>query len=342
MAKSFALPESPRIVSVVSQGTLEDDLAGLPYLRALRHAFPTGQLIWLVGRGPSAFRGALAPLARGLIDRVVDSVPLEGRLVDLFARPLPGEPVDLVIDGQRRLVTTLALKRIRSRHFLSASVDFLMSDRKPAARPAPSTSEVGTLLALLELATGAPAKPATPLVLSPDVRAAARALLPRGPTYIGLAPGAADLARAWPVNEYVSIARVLAQNGNVPVFLLGPAERHWHEPIGAAVPTAHFPLQHPSVEPLAGAPHLCVALAERLGVILANDGAFAHMAAAGGTPVVGLYGPSDPARAAPAASRLTALRAQDYGGSDIALIPASAVLQAIQRMLWREGRSRAS
>jgi ADP-heptose:LPS heptosyltransferase len=339
---TFALPESPRIVSFVSQGTLEDDLAALPYLRALRHAFPSGQLIWLVGRGPSAFRGALSPLARGLIDRVIDTVPLEGRLVDLLARPLGSEAVDLVIDGQRRLVTTLALKRIRSRNFLSASADFLVSDRKPAQRPAASASEAATLLALLELATGAPAKSTTPLALGSDVRAAARALLPRGPTYVGLAPGAADLSRAWPVNEYVSIARVLAQNGNVPVFLLGAPERHWHEPIGAAVPTAHFPLQHPSVEALAGAPELCIALAERLGVVLANDGAMAHMVAAGGTPLVGLYGPSDPTQVAPAASRLTVLRAQDYGGSDIALIPAAAVLQAIQRMLWREDRSRAS
>jgi ADP-heptose:LPS heptosyltransferase len=341
MAKTFALPASPRLVSFVSRANLEDDLAGLPYLRALRQAFPSGELIWRVGRGPSAFRGALAPLARGLIDRVIDTAPLDGRLVDLLARPLPSEPVDLVLDGQRRLLTTLALKRIRSRHFLSASADFLLSDLKPTTRPAAS-SEPATLLALLELATGTPAKPNTPLALSPDVRAAARALLPRGPSYVGLAPGAADLSRAWPVNEYVSIARVLAQNGNVPVFLLGPAERHWHEPIGAAVPTAHFPLQHPSVEPFNGSPELCIALAERLGVTLANDGALAHMAAAGGTPVVGLYGPSDPARGAPAAGRLTVLRAQDYGGSDIALIPASAVLQAIQQMLWREGRSRAS
>jgi ADP-heptose:LPS heptosyltransferase len=341
MAKTFELPPSPRILTFVAQDSIEDDLARLPYLRALRYAFPSGHMTWFAGQGPSSFRGALMPLAKGLIDRVVDTVPLTGRLTDLLARPLAADPFDLVIDGQRKFMTALALKRIRSRHFLSAAADFLLSDRKPANRAVAHGSEAALLVSLVELASGAPARPA-PLALTPDARAAARALLPRGPTYVGLAPGAPELSRAWPVNDYVGIARVLAQNGNVPVFLLGPAEQHWHEPIGAAVPTARFPVQHPSVEHLAAAPHLCIALAERVGVTLVNDGPFAHMAAAGGTPIVGLYGPTDPARCAPAGARVAVLRAQDYGGSDLGLIPASAVLQAIQQMLWTEGRSRAS
>src|SRR5581483_5371087 len=325
------LPESPRILTFVDRDTVEDGLVHLPYLRALRHAFPTAELTWLVGKGPSGFRGALAPLGTGLIDRVIDSVPLEGRLAELLARPLPNEQFDLVIDGQRRLVTTMVLKRIRSRHLLSVSGDYLMSARKPARRPPADVSTVSLLLALLELATGLPAKPAAPLALSPEVRAVARALLPRGPTYVGLAPGAPAPALAWPVNDFVNIARVLEQNGAAPVFLLGQAEQHWHEPIGAAVPTARFPMQHPSVGALGGAPHLAVALAERLGVTLTNDSVFAHIAAAGGTPVVGLYGPTDPAHQAPIAARFSALRAQDYGAGDMSLIPPSAVLQAIQQ-----------
>jgi len=350
MTKPFELPESPRIVTFVDRDSAEDGLVHLPYLRALRHGFPSGQLTWLVGHGPSGFRGALAPLAAGLIDRLIDTVPLEGRFAALLNRPLRNDTFDLVIDGQHSFVTAMVLKRIRSRHFLSASADYLLSDRKPVPRPAapgsptnsPTTSTVAGLLALLELATGLPAKPAAPLALSPEVRAVARALLPRGPSYVGLAPGAADPALAWPVNEFVNIARVLDQNGTVPVFLLGPAEQHWHEPLGAAVPTARFPLQHPSVGALGGAAHLAIALTERLGVTLANDGVFAHIAAAGGTPVVGLYGPTDPALAAPIANRFIALRAQDYGGNETSLIPASAVLQAIQKMLWSGARSRAS
>src|SRR5271154_2468444 len=121
MSKPFQLPESPRILTFVDRDSTEDGLVHLPYLRALRHGFPSGQMTWLVGHGPSGFRGALAPLAAGLIDRLVDTVPLEGRIGELFARPLRNDAFDLVIDGQSRLVTALVLRRIRSRHFLSAS-----------------------------------------------------------------------------------------------------------------------------------------------------------------------------------------------------------------------------
>ncbi|MBV8169436.1 MAG: glycosyltransferase family 9 protein [Alphaproteobacteria bacterium] len=351
MTTPLALPESPKILCFLPHESVEDGLARLPYLRALRHAFPGAHLTWMVGRGPSMFRGPLQPLAKGLIDRVVDSVPIQGRLLELLGRPLAQDSFDLVLDGQQRVMTAMALKRIRTRHFLSAAGDYMLSTRKPAGRASAATTqtargigstEIAQLLALVELATGLPARPAAPLALSPDVRAAARALLPRGPSYVGLAPGAADLSLAWPVNDYVHIARVLAENGNAPVFFLGPAEQHWHEPIGAAVPSARFPVQHASVEHLAAAPDLCIALAERVGVTVVNDGVFAYLAAAAGTPVVGLYGPTDPERTKPLASRLTVLRAQDYGSAELSAIPASKVLQAIAQALVTEGRSRAS
>ena len=86
--------------------------------------------------------------------------------------------------------------------------------------------------------------------------------------------------------------------------------------------------------------------AERLifgnGAACQPDGVFGHLAAAAGTPVVALYGPTDPTRRAPLASRLKVLRAQDHGSTELAAIPASTILQAISQALWTEGRSRAS
>src|SRR5258708_19076783 len=137
MPKPFQLPESPRILTFVSDDSVEAGLARLPYLRALRHAFPSGQLIWMVGKGPSAFRGDLLTVGKGLIDRVIDTVPIDGRVGELFGRKLASEQFDLVIDTQPSLLTALVVKRIRSVHFLSASGDFMLSDRRPAGRAPP-------------------------------------------------------------------------------------------------------------------------------------------------------------------------------------------------------------
>jgi len=49
------------------------------------------------------------------------------------------------------------------------------------------------------------------------------------------------------------------------------------------------------------------AILERSAVLIANDGGVMHLAAAQGTPVVGIFGPTSPERFGPVGSRSTAL-----------------------------------
>ena len=55
-------------------------------------------------------------------------------------RPLAGRRFDLVLDTQRRLLTTLAVRRIRHGRFVSGAARYLLSDARPS-RPlaAPAT-----------------------------------------------------------------------------------------------------------------------------------------------------------------------------------------------------------
>ena len=58
-----------------------------------------------------------------------------------------------------------------------------------------------------------------------------------------------------------------------------------------------------------------------------------HMLAAGGAPLVSLFGPTSPAKFAPLAERLTVICAQEFGGSDMASIPVRAVAKAVEGMV---------
>ena len=137
------LPRAPRVVVYVGLDLVGDGLIKLPFVQALRHAFPEGELIWLAGKGASAYRSALAPLVSGLLDAVVDKADIGSRLGELFsAPPLAGQTFDLVIDTQRRVLTTLIVKRLRSRFFLSGTADFLFSNAKPAAGSGSGTARL--------------------------------------------------------------------------------------------------------------------------------------------------------------------------------------------------------
>ncbi|KAF0166031.1 MAG: ADP-heptose:LPS heptosyltransferase, partial [Caulobacteraceae bacterium] len=56
-----------------------DGLMKLPFLRALRRAFPRACVAWLAGKGRSAFAHELAPLASGLIDEAIENAGIGSR-----------------------------------------------------------------------------------------------------------------------------------------------------------------------------------------------------------------------------------------------------------------------
>lgn len=310
-----------------------DGLMKLPFVRALRDAFPDGELVWLAGQGRSAYNGPLAPLVDYLLDEVIDDIPVGNGLLELFGRPLAGREFDLVIDTQRSVKTSLAVKRIRSGAFISGAADFLLSSVKPPKGYQRPSALAPQLIDLLQLATGTPPNPDAELILSPQIEELAGALLPPGFSYVAIAPGAGGIHKCWPLTEFVTVGNALANNDRVPVFILGPNEREWHDDLAAALPRALFPLQHPQLGKNAFRADLTVALARRCQAGLANDSGGGHMLAASGIPMVSLFGPTDPAKFAPHAAQLTVLRAQQWGGAEMRLIPAKAVLQALWQFL---------
>jgi len=286
---------APRIAVYVDLDLVGDALTKLPLARALRAARPDAELIWIAGRGPSAFAGPLVPITPGLIDRVIEH---SGTGAALRAALGPAR-LDILIDTQTTLRTALALALLRPRRFVTAAL--------PGPRP---RRLIDRLLALAARATGQPAPHAA-------------ALLPPGPTYVAQAIGAGGRHKAWP--HHRELAAALLASGRTPVLILGPDEADQHATLAASLPGARFPLQD---TPPAGPP-LTIALAARCTVAVAGDCGGGHMLAAGGPRMVSLFGPTDPGKFAPWARELTILRAQDFGATDMAAIPVAAVLAAI-------------
>jgi len=340
----FPAPEAPMTGAAAAPATVlvyvgldlvGDGLIKLPFARALRHAFPAARITWLAGKGKSAYAGPLAPLVRGLIDEVIEEAGVGSHWRELATRPLGGRAFDLVIDTQRRVPTSLILRRLRHRAFVSGAAGYLLSDRRPPAGRGKPSAMIDQLLDLVAAAAGAPPVLAPPPPLDAAWTARASALLPDGPVYVGLAPGAGGRHKCWPLDGYIGLARAQGAAGRVPVFLLGPGETDWHDELADAVPEALFPLQDPSVsEEMLRAPVMTIALGRRLAAAVANDAGSGHILAAAETPLLSLFGPSDPAKFAPRAPRLRILRAQDFGGTaDMAAIPVAAAADALDALI---------
>lgn len=132
--------------------------------------------------------------------------------------------------------------------------------------------------------------PVTQPLLPCEPRADAQAAeLPQ--PFVLISPGAGWGAKRWPPARYGAVARQLTAAGYSVVVNSGPAEESLAEEIvessqGAA---RNLPLDIPGL----------IAVTRRASLAIAGDTGPLHLACALGRPVVGIYGPTDPARNGP-------------------------------------------
>lgn len=323
-----------RSVLVYSMGeVIGDGLIKLPFLAAVRRAFPEAKLVWCAAKGETVYATSLKPVAEGLIDEVIASGVTGAGLADLLTlrRPFGGQRFDVIIDTQTNVRRSLVCKRARGGVFVSPSADFKLSDRRPEAWP---EALVERLSCLLALAAGREVGFSPVPLTNPRAIEAARTLLPaRG--YVGFAPGAGGKVKRWPIDRYLELARRQLARGRTPVFFLGPDDKEEALTVRQRIPEALTPeLDRTDDFQDVKGPLLAIALAGRLDAAVANDAGPGHMLAAGGAPLLSLQQIKRKAvKFHPAARRLEMLVAEDYGSEDMAGIPLADAEAALERLL---------
>ncbi len=136
----------------------------------------------------------------------------------------------------------------------------------------------------------------------------ARALLADGGPILGLGPTANWPGKTWPAERFAAVALAATGHGGVlegaRVAVFGAeGERHMAMPVLAALPPAR------TID-LVGALDLpaVTACLKRCSAYVGNDSGLMHIAAAVGTPTLGLFGPSKPEHYAPWGRRAAFVR----------------------------------
>jgi ADP-heptose:LPS heptosyltransferase len=320
---------------------LGENVLKLPLLLALSAAFPAAKIAWVPGTsGEFYLQNNLAPLVDGRIAEFITDldIPTDPRSALRAWHPILKRHFDLIIDTQRYLGRTLFLRRIPHRRFISGTWRYFFSNARPprglSLRPPRLTDK---LLGLAAAAAGHEIPVPNPIPLPPALRARAAELLPAGPTYVALAPGAGvkHTGKCWPLDSFIALGRQQVERGRVAVFVIGPAERDWYARLRHAVPEALFPMQHGGETTPAKirGPSLVAALGERVSAAVANCSGPGHLLAAGGAPMVSLYGPTRPEKYAPYSRALICIKAQDFGAERIEAIPIDVVASALERQV---------
>lgn len=152
-----------------------------------------------------------------------------------------------------------------------------------------------------------------------------------------IAPGGGWRNKLYPADRWAQVARGLRERSLVPLVLWGPGETDLADEIVSLSSDAAVRSPATSLVEL-------VALASRATVLLAADTGPLHVACLMGTPVVGIFGPTDPKRNGPWSDKDEVVRrtptcapchkreCETHDGI-MATIPASEVLSAVDRRL---------
>jgi ADP-heptose:LPS heptosyltransferase len=318
---------------IVGRDLVGDALIKLPFLRALRHAFPQAQISWITSQAPTAFSSLLREATMGLIDAIYET---PAWVTGAGAADAPF--FDLLLDTRNRWKLAREVRRIvPHKIFIAMAMRYLFSDKRPNLFEAQPKHICDRLLQMVELAAGYKPPSVGSLPVPDELMQRARRILPEGKIYVGLAPGAGNAVKIWPRHKFEKIAQLQAAKGRVPVFLLGPQELDWYDELVAAVPSAKFPLQDYDAW---GTAQLTIsqtlAVAKCLDAVVANDSGVGNMLGAMDCRLISLFGPTSAEKLAPRVSHGKVIRAQDFGGSSsMGAITWEAVDAAVDAMIGR-------
>jgi ADP-heptose:LPS heptosyltransferase len=167
----------------------------------------------------------------------------------------------------------------------------------------------------------------------PDAAAHAAALLPEGPSFVGIAPGPASSPKYWPTKRHRELASRLAAAGIRPVYLLGPFEGEHRSWVDAAAPDTVVVDLREAKGDASYLPWLIHAAAGRCQAVIAVEGGLGHLIASRQEKLLTLAGPTNAGRWKPVTDQWWLLRAQEFGAETMDAIPATAVIGALMDML---------
>jgi heptosyltransferase I len=294
------LAEPPRSICILRLSALGDTCHVVPIVRTLQHVWPATQLTWIVGKAEAR----LMSLVDGVEFITVDKRAGFGARHALREQ-LRGRRFDVLLHMQLALRASLVARSVPATVKLgfdrarARDLQWMFTN----ARIAPRTREhvLDSFFGFLAALGIKDRQVRWDIPLPESARAYAERLIPdKQPTLI-ISPCSSHVLRNWRPERYAAIADQAARRYGMRVILCGGPSKLELE-TGAAIETA----ANSQVINQIGRDTLpeLLALLGRATVLLTPDSGPAHMATMVGTPVLGLYAATNPARSGPYLSRL--------------------------------------
>jgi len=288
-----------RSVCILRLSAIGDTCHVVPVIRTLQRAYPQARITWIIGRLEARLMTLLPDIEFITVDKRAGV-----KAARTLRAQLAGRRFDVLLHMQLALRASLFARCVRARVKLgfdrarARELQWLFTN----ARIAPRTREhvLDSFFGFTEALGIEDRVLDWSLPLPADAQAYAARLVPDSTPTLLISPCSSHPLRNWSAARYAAIADHAAARHGMRIILCGgpsAAERQMGE---AIVAHAGTPLVNQIGQDTL--PQL-LALIGAATVLVSPDSGPAHMATMVGTPVVGLYAATNPARSGPYLSR---------------------------------------
>jgi heptosyltransferase-1 len=296
-----------------------DILHALPAVTALRQAHPDWVIDWVVEPRWRALLAAEDNTTRGSAQPLIDHLHFAATKVwrkapfskqtraefNALRAALRAAEYDAVIDLQGAIRSALIARLAGCPRLIGESepreriARWLFTERvaTQGAHVIEQDVELASAIACDELKFVAPL---LPVDQATETWADELLPIPASQPAILINPGAGWGAKRWPAERYAVVAQGLIERGFRVLINAGPGEELLAEVIVRGTGGAATALTCSLAQ--------LIALTRRVDLAIAGDTGPLHLACALGKPVVGIYGPTDPSRNGPYATKFKLLR----------------------------------
>ncbi len=288
-------PAPPRSICLLRLSAIGDVCNAVAVVQAIQRAYPQAALTWVIGRVEAELLRGLPGIEFVVFDKRAGLAGLQE-----LRRALHGRRFDVLLLMQLALRAGVASLMVPARRRIgydrarSKELHGLFINERIGARRGDHVLDSFRQFAEAIGVTDTTPRWDIPVAAADDAWAAA-ALEGHGTRHFVIAPAASAAERNWLPERYAALADHAADRG-FAVYLCGGPGAAERQLAAAIIRQAQAP-----VHDLVGQTSLkqLFALLRRASLALMPDTGPAHMAAAAGTPVIGLYAHSNPARTGP-------------------------------------------
>ena len=324
-------------VLIFSNGEqIGDGILKLPIVYQLKDRFPNYEIHWMTDTIYTEYNKRLKKFTSNHIDKIWEKAKLNPffwkKISNVYN--LNNEEFDIIIDTQKAVPRTIALKRLKTKIFISSTANWLFSNLKPKDFSKGRKFYVKSITEMLDLVSDFKNKKEFKLDIPQSLIKTLKKLFDPSKKYIGIAPGSHEARKIWPIDRYLEVAKFYEKKGFVIVFFLGPEEQNLKKIIVNMLDEPLFPEE--DIKDYSGI-EVVMASTYYLDIAITNDSGTGQMLSTNICPLLKICGPVSAIKFINNQfTNIDFIASQSFGGDDINLITTDAVINKIDKILDSE------